>query len=341
MNLFKIVGILVLMALFVPLSVIPSNAKSRSGTLTVSVDLSRYPASEEAELWIPYPVSDKDQRITDVKISGNYAASAVYTDRTYGTPMLYARWEKGTASRALKFSFKAERDEVIRRDFPAQEAAWSPADYAEYLGSSSRGPIDGEVLLLAARITAGKKTVLEKARAIYDWTCENTYRDPETRGCGTGDVFNLLAKPGGKCADIHSMFVALARAAGVPAREVFGIRMGKKEKEDVTGGQHCWAEFYLPGYGWVPVDPADVRKAMLTENLKLEDAKTDEYRAYFWGGIDQYRVKLSVGRDLTLNPPQPGGPVNYLMYPFARVGDNILDWLDPAAFKYSITFSAN
>lgn len=329
------------MVLFMPLSVVPANAKSRSGTLTVSVDLSRYPATEEAELWLPYPVSDRDQRISEVKMSGNYATSAVYTDRTYGTPMLYARWEKGMASRTLKFSFKADRDEVIRRDFPVQEAAWSPADYAEHLSSTSRGPIDGEVLLLAARITAGKKSVLEKARAIYDWTCENTYRDPETRGCGTGDVFSLLAKPGGKCADIHSMFVTLARAAGVPAREVFGIRMGKKEKEDVTGSQHCWAEFYLPGYGWVPVDPADVRKAMLTENLKQEDAKTAEYRAYFWGGIDQYRVKLSVGRDLILNPPQPGGPVNYLMYPFARIGDKILDWLDPAAFKYSISFLAN
>ena len=341
MNPLKIVVILIYMTLFIPLTVIPSSAKSRSGVLNVSVDLSHYPAAEEAELWIPYPVSDREQHVSDVKISGNYAESAVYTDKTYGTPMLYARWEKGTASRMLNFSSKVERNEVIRRDFPAREVAWSPADYAEYLGSTSRGPIDGEVLLLAARITAGKKTVLEKARAIYDWTCENTYRDPDIRGCGTGNVFSLLAKPGGKCADIHSMFVALARAAGVPAREIFGIRMGKKGKEDVTGSQHCWAEFYLPGYGWVPVDPADVRKAMLTENLKLKDAKTAEYRAYFWGGIDPYRVKLSVGRDLTLNPPQPGEPVNYLMYPFARVGDKILDWLDPAAFKYSIIYTAN
>lgn len=174
--------------------------------------------------------------------------------------------------------------------------------------------------------------------SIYDWTCKNTYRDPATRGCGTGDVFTLLGKPGGKCADIHSMFVALARAAGVPAREVFGIRMGKKEREDVTNEQHCWAEFYLPGYGWVPVDPVDVRKAMLTENLKPGDPKAIEYRACYWGGIDPYRVKLSVGRDLTLNPLQPGGPVNYLMYPFARVGNKVLDWLDPASFKYTISY---
>lgn len=315
-------------------------AKSHSGTITLSVDLSGHGSKEEAELWIPYPVSDQEQNITEVKISGNYATSAVYADSTYSTPMLYARWEKGAQSRNLTFSFKADRKEVIRREFPAKETDWDPADYSRYLGASKFGPIDGEVQLLATKITSGKHTVLEKARAIYDWTCENTYRDPKTKGCGAGDVCFLLKNPGGKCADIHSLFVALARAAGVPAREVFGIRMGKKEREDITTWQHCWAEFYLPGYGWVPVDAADVRKAMLTENLKPEDAKTAEYRAYFWGGIDPYRVKLSVGRDLTLNPPQPGGTVNYLMYPFARVGGTIIDWLDPATFRYSIIYTA-
>lgn len=340
MKIMKQFALAVAALMFTLSSSTPSFAKNHSGTITLSVDLSAHGAKDEAELWIPYPVSDQEQNITDVKISGNYAASAVYTDSTYSTPMLYARWEKGSPSRTLTFSFKADRKEVIRRDFPAKETEWDPADYSQYLKATQNGPIDGEVWLQAKKITAGKQTVLEKARAIYDWTCENTYRDPKTRGCGSGDVCSLLKNPGGKCADIHSVFVALARAAGVPAREVFGIRMGKNDREDVTTWQHCWAEFYLPGYGWVPVDAADVRKAMLTENLKLEDAKTAAYRAYFWGGIDPYRVKLSTGRDLTLNPPQPGGPVNYLMYPYARVGGTILDWLDPATFKYTIMYTA-
>lgn len=322
-------------------SLTPCWAKSHSGTVIVAVDLSSHDREGATELWIPYPVSDRDQAITDIKVTGDFAASAVYADGANSTPMLYARWDKGAPSRKLTFAFRAERREVIRRDFPAQEAAWDPADYAQYLKATSLGPVDGEVGRLARSITAGRKGVLEKARAIYDWTCENTFRDPATRGCGEGDVCKLLAKPGGKCADIHSVFVALARAAGVPAREVFGIRMGKKAQEDITAWQHCWAEFFLPGYGWVPVDAADVRKAMLTENLKLEDARTKELRAYFWGGIDPYRVKLSAGRDLTLNPPQPGGPVNYLMYPYARVGSKVLDWLDPATFRYTITYTAN
>jgi transglutaminase-like putative cysteine protease len=207
-----------------------------------------------------------------------------------------------------------------------------------YLTGTRLGPIDGEVKKLADQITKGKTTIYEKARAIYDWTCNNMFRDPDTKGCGSGDVCSLLKTQGGKCTDIHSVFVSLCRAAGVPAREVFGIRQGKKAEQDITKWQHCWAEFYLPGYDWVPVDPADVRKKMLKENLTLEAAKTKEYREYFWGAWDQYRVKLAVGRDLILNPPQQGSPINTFGYPYAQIGNKTLDWLAPDTFSYTFTY---
>ena len=283
-------------------------------------------------------MTDEYQNILKIEITGDYSEAAVYTDRTFKTPMLYARWENGIKSRKLNFSFDVERQEIIKRNFPETETAWDPADYSLYLAATRLGPIDGEVKKLTEKITAGQTTVLGKAKAIYDWTCENTYRNPETRGCGLWDVYRLLKEPGGKCTDISSIFVALARAAGVPAKEVFGLRQGKKPVQDISKWQHCWAEFYLPGYGWVSVDPADVRKMMLKQNLKITDSKTEEYRAYFWGNVDAYRIKLGEGRDLTLNPPQAGEPVNYLMYPFAQVGDKTLDWLDPATFKYRITY---
>lgn len=316
-------------------------AKSSSGTITMEFDLSAHQKGEEAMLWIPYPLSDERQLITNVNVEGDYTRAAVYTDQRFKTPMLAARWDKSTTGRKLTFSFDVERQEVIRRDFPAKEVNWDPADYAQYLRPTVLGPTNGEVKKLADKITAGQDTVLGKAKAIYDWICENMYRDPKTRGCGAGNVCDLLLKPGGKCADIHSVFVSLTRASGVPSREVFGIRQGKKPVQDITTWQHCWAEFYLPGYGWVPVDPGDVRKMMLKQDLKLSDTKTAEYRAYFWGGLDPYRVKLSVGRDLTLNPPQAGQTVNYLMYPFAQIGGKTLDWLDPKTFKYTISYIAS
>ncbi len=313
-------------------------AATATGRITMRFDLSRHRTDREVRLWVPYPVSSPCQTITNINVSGDFSESAVYTDKKYQTPMLYARWRAGTTGRHLVLAFDAERMEVVRRDFPAREAAWDAADYRMWLAPSSLGPVDGPVKALADAITRGKTSVLAKAKAIYDWTCDNMYRDPATLGCGKGDVCQLLKKPGGKCTDIHSVFVALCRAAGVPAREIFGIRMGKKPRVDITKWQHCWAEFYLPGYGWVPVDPADVRKLMLKKNLTLNDPATKELRQYFWGAWDAYRVRLALGRDLMLNPPQAGPPLNTFGYPSAEVGDTVLDWLDPASFSYTITY---
>jgi transglutaminase-like putative cysteine protease len=301
-------------------------------------DLSSHDRNAEARLWIPYPVSDEHQSITNVEVKGDYAESAVYTDRTFKNTMLFARWDEGAENRKLTFSFEVERQEVVRRDLPEKEAPWDPGDYELYLGKTKLGPISGEVKELSDSITRGQTTLPGKARAIYDWVVDNMYRDPDTRGCGSGDVCELLKNPGGKCADISSVYIALARSAGVPAREILGIRLGRKDTEDITTWQHCWAEFYLPGYGWVPVDPADVLKMMLVYGLKLDDPEAIDYRNYFWGGVEEYRVALSQGRDLTLTPPQKGEPVNYLMYPFAQVGGNNLDWLAPETFSYTITY---
>jgi transglutaminase-like putative cysteine protease len=317
----------------------PAFSKTHSGVVTVEVDLTAQAQGQVARLWVPYPISDRDQLISDIRTSGDYSTLGVYTDQEYGTPILYAEWPTDAKSCKLTFSFTVERQEVQRRDFPPRETAWSPEDYKTYLKPTSLGPTSGEVKKLSNTITKGKKTVLKKARAIYDWTCENTYRDPSTIGCGKGDVCELLKKPGGKCTDISSVFIALARAAGIPAREVFGIRLGKKSPEDITTWQHCWVEFYVPGYDWIPVDPADVRKAMLVEKLELKDAKTAEYRDYFWGGIDPYRVVIGHGRDLVLNPSQKGAPLNTFGYPYAEVGGNPIDFYAPASFVYRITYN--
>ena len=312
-------------------------ADSASGIVNMEFDLSGHSSAQEVELWIPYPVSSEYQDISGVRLNGDFSESAIYTDRKYQTPILYARWQEGAVSRKLALSFKAVREEVSKRDLPEKEAEWNMVDFARWLAPTSLGPIDGPVGELADKIIKGKTTTLAKAKAIYDWICGNMYRDPQTVGCGPGNVCLLLQNPGGKCTDIHSVFVALCRAAGVPAREIFGVRLGKKDVQDISKWQHCWAEFYLPGYGWVPVDPADVRKLMLKKNLKLEDSGTKELREYFWGGWDAYRVELARGRDLVLNPPQKGAPLNTFGYPYAEVDGAPLDFYDPASFKYTFT----
>jgi transglutaminase-like putative cysteine protease len=322
------------------LSAVPAPAMDRSGLVTMEFDLGSHPAGEAVRLWIPYPVSDRNQQIDKISVSGSYAAAAVYTEPVHGTAMLYAEWPQNSKSRLLTLSFQVRRSELRRGQFPVGEPDWKPADYAEFLAPTSLGPTDGAVKQLADTIVSGKTSVLERARAIYDWTVENMYRDPETLGCGKGDVCFLLIRPGGKCTDISSVFVALCRAAGVPAREVFGLRLGKQDEQDITTWQHCWSEFFLPGYGWVPADPADVLKAILVEQLPLDSPRIVELRDYFWGGIDAYRFKLASGRDLELNPRQGGAPLNTFGYPYAEVGGRPVDFYDPGTFVYRFSFKA-
>ena len=311
----------------------------RSGEVTLTVSVTAPEKSKDVRLWIPYPASGSHQDISDVKIDGNFTASGIYREKETGNLALYADWTEPAKERSLTLSFQATARETVRRDFPAEESD-IPVEIQEYLKSTRFIPTDGRVKEIADSITNDKQKISEKARAVYQWVVENTVRDPNVRGCGTGEVELVLARRGGKCADISSVFVSLVRAAGVPAREVFGLRLGKEDDQDMTKGHHCWSEFYVPGYGWVPADPADVRKLMLVNKLDL--AAAQKYVDYYFGAVDEYRIALARGgRGYYLNPRQNDGPLNYFMYPYAEVDGKSLEWLAAQTdLKYSIRFKA-
>ncbi|MDE2118707.1 MAG: transglutaminase domain-containing protein [Betaproteobacteria bacterium] len=333
----RILGVL-LGALFIfPGSAI---AKERSGEVELAVTIAAPDDSKDVRVWIPYPVSNDVQDISNVRISGNFSQSGIYGEKETGNLALYAEWTTPTKNRAITLTFDATARELIKKDMPAAEPP-IPVEIMEYLKSTAFIPTDGKVREIALSVTKGKQKISEKARAVYQWVVENTVRDPDVKGCGTGEVEKVLAKKGGKCADISSVFVSIARAAGVPAREVFGLRLGKKDDEDMTGGHHCWAEFYVPGYGWVPADPADVRKIMLVDKLDLKGAQ--DKIDYYFGGVDQYRIALARGgRGYYLNPRQNDGPLNYFMYPYAEVNGKALEWLaGQTDLKFKVKFKAH
>jgi len=316
-----------------------SMAKERNGEVELSVTIAAPDDSKDVRVWIPYPVSNNVQDISHVRISGNFSQSGIYGEKKTGNLALYAEWTKPTNDRSITLTFNATARELIKKDFPAVEPA-IPVEIKEYLKSTAFIPTDGKVKEIALSITNKKQKISEKARAVYQWVVENTTRDPDIQGCGTGEVEKVIAKRGGKCADISSVFVSVARAAGVPAREVFGLRLGKKDEEDMTGGHHCWAEFYVPGYGWVPADPSDVRKAMLANKLDLKGAQ--KFVDYYFGAVDEYRIALARGgRGYYLNPRQNDGPLNYFMYPYAEVNGKSLEWLAAqTGLKYKVKFKA-
>jgi transglutaminase-like putative cysteine protease len=223
------------------------------------------------------------------------------------------------------------------------------ANLEHFLRPTKLLPTDGIVKTTATEITKGAKTDLEKAHAIYTWIVENTFCNPKTRGCGSGDIRFMLETQdlGGKCADLNALFVGLGRAAGLPARDVYGVRLAKSNlgykslgtsSENVTKAQHCRAEVYLANYGWVPVDPADVRKVVLEEppgNRQLDDDMVRRARVRLFGSWEMNWMAYNFAHDVSL-PGSSGAPVGFLMYPQAETSDGRIDCLDPEGFKYEI-----
>jgi len=308
--------------------------------------------SGPTRVWLPTPLAAAPWQQT---MGDNYHAAGgnvVMIETGENDPdMLGAAWDEGVAPVLTLTSRVAVRDHAIDLNIPSVP----PVDIrtlGRFLRATKLIPIDGIVKTTADAITKGAYTDIEKARAIYDWVVDNTFRDPKVIGSGTGDIrFMLESKNfGGKCVDINTLYVGLARAAGLPARDVYGLRVARSEKglvslglasNDATKAQHCRAEVYLVGYGWVPIDPADVRKVALEEppgRLAPDDERVKIARARLFGSWEMNWIAYNFAHDVALRGSRRGA-IPFFMYPQGETNNGRLDSLDPERFSYTITVS--
>lgn len=308
-------------------------------------------ADSVTRLWLPLPSIDDAAwfRPMGNLWQGNATEVEVKKDPVYGALMLAARWEAGVENPVLEVTSRfAARDRAIDLAQPGKEMPLDPATARLYTRPTLLLPTDGIVKETAAGIVRGARTDLAKARAIYEWIVNNTARNPKTRGCGTGNIKAMLETGDltGKCADLNALFVGLARAAGLPARDVYGIRVADSrfgyrslgKSGEITRAQHCRAEVWLSGFGWVPVDPSDVRKVMLEEKpgLALRDDIVVAARETLFGAWEMNWLAFNSAHDIHL-PGSAGTPLPFLMYPQGENAAGRFDSLDPEHFRYKIT----
>ena len=201
--------------------------------------------------------------------------------------MLRVEWAADQQSPLVEVTAQVQAQDRALVPGQGNAAPLSDAERKLNLAATELLPTDGLVRDTAQDIVKGKQGDVAKARAIYEWVVENTFRNAKTLGCGVGDITTMIrtGNLNGKCADLNALFVGLARSVGLPARDVYGIRVVPSQfgfkalgagSENITKAQHCRAEVWLPGSGWTPVDPADVRKVVLEEppgNLAMNDPK--------------------------------------------------------------------
>lgn len=305
------------------------------------------------QAWVPLPAFSAPDwfRPGGSTWKASSGIAEIKRDPKYGAEFLHVVWAGGDSAPTVEVTSRfATRDRAIELSKPGSTPDLPAEKRRLYLSATDLIPVTGIVKETADSITAGATSDLDKARRIYEWIVDNTHRDPKVRGCGVGDIASMLraGNLGGKCADLNALYVGLARAAGLPARDVYGLRVAPSKfgykslgagTENVTKAQHCRAEVFLAGHGWVPVDPADVRKVVLEEppgNLALADPKVTAARKALFGSWETNWLAYNVAHDVEL-PGAKGPKLEFLMYPQAETAAGRLDCLDPDTFRYTIT----
>ena len=327
----------------------PKPGAWRTFEVTTRVDIAKPQGA--TRLWLPIPSVNSDwQKSLESSYQTNGTAR-LEDDNTYGARMLFVEFAADQAKPFVELTSRIQTQnraqDWTQKSAPAEDAA----SLKYWTQPTSLLPTDGIVRTTALEATRGAKTDVEKAQKLFDWIVTNTYREPKVRGCGEGDIKTMLETNnlGGKCADLNALFVGLCRAVGIPARDVYGLRVapsvfGYRElggnSASLKGAQQCRAEVYLKGYGWVGMDPADVAKVMRQETPEWIKSASNPLVAPvnkgLFGGWEGNWMAYNVAHDVTL--PQSTGPkLGFFMYPAAETAAGRLDSYAPDDFKYQIS----
>jgi transglutaminase-like putative cysteine protease len=147
---------------------------------------------------------------------------------------------------------------------------------------------------------------LRAGRKIYDYLIDTMVYNYKAPGAGTGNAVWACDSKTGDCTDYHSVFIGLCRWRGIPADHVFGLPMPPDKHEGDIRYCHCWAQFWVAGVGWIPIDASRADKF-------------PDDRDYYFGTLGSTWLTLAHGRDVVLEPPQKGPPENMFHGPVAEV----------------------
>jgi hypothetical protein len=289
------------------LSVFAPGQESRHFTFHYAFTIKNVPAGKQIRIWIPAAQSDAFQEVTVASATGDLPLKST-RDSQYGNEIFYATAAKGSQP---DLHFQIDYD-IVRHErvaYPVSHLVYTgprPPTPKRDLQANELVPVTGLPAELAVKVTQDKTQPLEKARAIYDYVFTTMRYDKTGTGWGRGDVLYACDAKKGNCTDFHSLFIAMARSQGIPARFEIGFPLPPDKHSGEVAGYHCWSDFYVAGRGWIPVD--------ISEAWKHPDK-----RDYFFGSHDVNRVQFSMGRDLRLNPQQAGKPLNYFVYPYVEV----------------------
>ncbi len=157
----------------------------------------------------------------------------------------------------------------------------------------------GLVASKAQDIIDSEKNPYYQARAIYDWMIANLEFVPGgTKNRGAADT---LAGLKGDCGQYSRLFTALCRSLDIPARTVTNFWF--------DGGLHCYAEFHIEPYRWIPVD-VSAAQAMMPEHSLFDSTDRKAFRllrgiksddpGWLFGNLYSNHMTVTVGNNIVI-----------------------------------------
>jgi transglutaminase-like putative cysteine protease len=298
----------VVSSLFLVVALSLAAQDSRHFTFSYAFTIKNLSAGEKVRVWIPAAQSDAYQDVKIISAKGDLPLKKTSESR-YSNQIYYAETSSAPPELHFDIEYEVTRHERVALGQTAPHVvsvSLSPSEKQQDLQPDVLVPVTGLPADLAVKVTEGKTQPLDKARAIYDYVFTTMRYDKTGTGWGHGDVLYACDAKKGNCTDFHSLFIAMARSQGIPARFEIGFPLPPDKHSAEIAGYHCWSDFYVEGKGWIPVDIS-------------EAWKHPKKRDYFFGSHDVNRVQFSMGRDLRLSPAQEGKPLNYFVYPYVEV----------------------
>ncbi len=286
-------------------------AKSRHFELHYEATVTSAPAgSTEVDLWLPVAHDTDFQRVTLTAATAPQGHE-VNVEPMLGNKIFHVRVPASSLPLTVRLDYDVVRDER-KTDLSAarNRTILMPSDRDRYLTGTTLVPVGDSVATMSGFHANGADSVAV-ARQAYDHVLgKMRYDKPANSGWGRGSTEWACKEGFGNCTDFHAYFMSLTRTNGVPSRFLMGMPLPSDKTEGEIGGYHCWAEFFVDGRGWIPVD--------ISEADKVADQQPDMVEFYF-GGLTVDRVEFTAGRDVKLVPAQKGAALNFFIYPYCEI----------------------
>jgi len=295
----------------------PPLGETRVYSIQQTATLSDIPTgAKSVRFWVSIPDNERHQEVLDFSVIQAPGTWRVERDADRGNRFLYVEVDSPKAdSLAVVVDFKVRREPVLYAIDPAKVGPISDVHrrmYAEEVRlDAPHMEATPEIVAMANEVCGNDSNSATQAKKLLQHVADKAdhySKDPTKPNCGIGDAAVCIEKGGGCCTDLHSLFIAMARARGIPTRLQMGYRVNpKNEDKAYDPGYRCWVEYFVPNYGWIPSDIVEA------------DAVDGMGPARWFTGLTERRVWLNEGREFNLRPKQAAGPVNTMIIGHAEI----------------------